>query len=93
LDYPWLNQHNLPGDLLFEKSFLPESKKALKTNIQNAIDLGVFGVPSFFYKDELFWGNDSMEDLLDWVKGEKGYDPSYLQSLIEGTTRGANQSI
>jgi 2-hydroxychromene-2-carboxylate isomerase len=89
----WLNQNELPGELLYEKSFLPDSKKALKTNIQNAIDQGVFGVPSFTFKNELFWGNDSMDDLFAWIDGEKGYDEDYLNTLIDQTSRGANQAI
>ncbi len=33
-----------------------------------AADLGVFGAPTFITPDgELFWGNDRLEDALDWA--------------------------
>ena len=33
-----------------------------------AADLGIFGAPSFVAEDgEMFWGNDRLEDALDWA--------------------------
>ena len=28
----------------------------------------IFGSPSFIYEDELFWGDDRMEDAIKWIK-------------------------
>ncbi|MBB1631032.1 2-hydroxychromene-2-carboxylate isomerase [Cupriavidus sp. UME77] len=38
----------------------PAVKDALKQATEAAVARGVFGVPSFFVRDELFWGNDRL---------------------------------
>ncbi len=40
-------------------------KQQLKTQTAAAQDRGVFGVPSFFVNDELFWGHDRLSYVLD----------------------------
>ena len=43
-------------------------KEALKEETARAADLGIFGAPSFITENgELFWGNDRLEDALDWT--------------------------
>ena len=43
-------------------------KQQLKDETAKAADLGIFGAPSFITEDgELFWGNDRLEDALDWA--------------------------
>jgi 2-hydroxychromene-2-carboxylate isomerase len=39
----------------------PEITKRLEEETQRAIDRGVFGVPTVFVGDEMFWGNDRFE--------------------------------
>ena len=39
----------------------PDVKQQLIVNTQRAIGLGVFGVPTMFVGDEMFWGNDRFE--------------------------------
>lgn len=41
----------------------PEIKDALKTNTQEAIDRGVFGAPTFFVGNQMFWGQDRLDFL------------------------------
>lgn len=41
----------------------PEVKQELIANTQEAIDRGVFGVPSLVVRDQVFWGSDTVE----WV--------------------------
>jgi len=44
----------------------PEIKAALRARVDDAVQRGVFGVPSFQLDDgQLFWGQDSMEMLAD----------------------------
>jgi 2-hydroxychromene-2-carboxylate isomerase len=43
-------------------------KEKLREETAIAADLGIFGAPSFITDDgELFWGNDRIEDALDWA--------------------------
>ena len=43
------------------------NKERLKVQTQEAITRGIFGAPSFLVEDELFWGNDRLEDALAWA--------------------------
>ena len=40
---------------------LPNIKEALKANTDEAITRGVFGVPSFFVGDDMYFGNDRLD--------------------------------
>ncbi len=42
---------------------------ALETASRRARKLGIFGAPSFLVGDEVFWGDDRLEDALAWAKG------------------------
>jgi 2-hydroxychromene-2-carboxylate isomerase len=39
----------------------PRVKETLKTWTQQAVDRGVFGAPTFFVGDEMFWGQDRLD--------------------------------
>lgn len=88
-----LKRADLPADELYEKSFSREAKAELKANIAEAISRGVFGVPSFYVNGELFWGNDSLGDLENFVRGKDNLDREKLKMLLEGTPRAASQSL
>jgi 2-hydroxychromene-2-carboxylate isomerase len=34
---------------------------------KSARELGIFGSPSFVVEGELFWGDDRLQDALDWA--------------------------
>lgn len=42
------------------------AKAGLRAQTEEAQRLGIFGAPSFIVGDELFWGDDRLEDALDW---------------------------
>jgi 2-hydroxychromene-2-carboxylate isomerase len=42
----------------------PENKTRLKEQTDEAMARGLFGAPSFTIGDELFWGNDRLEDAI-----------------------------
>jgi 2-hydroxychromene-2-carboxylate isomerase len=44
-----------------------ETKAALTAETDVARDLGIFGSPSFVIGRELFWGDDRLQDALDWA--------------------------
>jgi len=45
-----------------------ESKTSLRAQTEEAIRRSIFGAPSFIVGHELFWGNDRLEDALDWCE-------------------------
>jgi len=42
-------------------------KTALRASGEEAVARGLFGAPSFVVGDEIFWGDDRLEDALDWA--------------------------
>ena len=48
------------------------AKSRLRRNTERAIELGIFGAPTFVVGDELFWGNDRLEAALEWRRA--GWD-------------------
>ncbi|TWO64919.1 2-hydroxychromene-2-carboxylate isomerase [Caenimonas sedimenti] len=50
----------------------PGNKEALKAQTARAIERGIFGSPSFVVGGELFWGDDRLEDALDWAVAQGG---------------------
>jgi 2-hydroxychromene-2-carboxylate isomerase len=53
-----------PEDVL-ARATTPENKKALMDETQKAFDKKIFGVPTFFVGDEIFWGDDRLELALE----------------------------
>ncbi len=45
-----------------------QAKDSLRENTERALQLGIFGAPSFLVGNELFWGNDRLETALRWSK-------------------------
>jgi 2-hydroxychromene-2-carboxylate isomerase len=43
-------------------------KDELIQNTQNAVDKGVFGIPTFIYANEIFFGKDHLDQLEDVLK-------------------------
>lgn len=53
--------------LVLEQAASPTNKAALKDQTDQARAHGIFGAPTWRTPDgELFWGNDRLEDALDW---------------------------
>ena len=50
-----------------ERAQSPESKLKLRKQTEEAMRLGIFGAPTVVVGDELFWGNDRLEDALGWA--------------------------
>jgi 2-hydroxychromene-2-carboxylate isomerase len=40
----------------------------LRENTQRATDLGIFGSRNCIVNGELFWGEEALEDAIDWFK-------------------------
>jgi 2-hydroxychromene-2-carboxylate isomerase len=57
-------------------------KTQLRRNTDEALGLGVFGVPSFVLDGELFWGHDRLEHLADRLAGALPLDPGLLERML-----------
>lgn len=59
----------LGGDAtgIVERAQSPENKAALGAAVEAAIAKGIFGAPSFIVGGELFWGNDRLEQAIEWA--------------------------
>jgi len=76
----WVEQHNMndpatvarvlagagfdPADLLALASD-PAVKEALRARTQAAVDRGIFGAPTFFVGDAMYWGQDRLDFVRD----------------------------
>ncbi|EQA54981.1 2-hydroxychromene-2-carboxylate isomerase [Leptospira kmetyi] len=63
-----LNGLGLNGNEIVENSKKEEVKNLLRKQTERAMDLGIFGAPSFIVGNELFWGDDRLEDALEELK-------------------------
>ncbi len=59
-----LRDAGLPSDLL-QRTADPDVKAALFQQTDRAKAAGIFGAPSFLVGDELFWGDDRLDQALD----------------------------
>jgi len=57
----------LPSDIL-EAAQMTENKHALRLATEEAGRHGIFGAPTFRVGDDLFWGDDRLEDALAWAQ-------------------------
>ncbi len=53
----------------FAAANAPENKTRLKEQTDEAIARGIFGAPFFTIGEELFWGNDRLEEAIAWAVG------------------------
>jgi len=67
----------------------PETKRQLKDNTDEAIERGVFGVPSFVTGDRIFWGFDATDMLIDFLNDPDGFaeDTRRIGELPEAARR------
>ena len=59
----------------------PEIKNRLMQATARAIEFGVFGVPTFLFRGELFWGSDRIDALL-WRANDPAKDDGRLQDFL-----------
>ena len=58
-----------------------EVKAQLKAHTDEAIALGVFGVPTFAVDGKLFWGFDALPMLRDYLNGDPWFDGPQWESV------------
>lgn len=57
---PFLSAHGFDGPALLARTQEPEIKAKLVNNTEAAVARGVFGIPTFFVDDEIFFGKDRL---------------------------------
>ena len=60
-----LDEAGLPVDALVAGAADPENKARLVANTEAAVARGVFGIPSFLLGDELYFGKDRLNDVVE----------------------------
>ena len=66
-----LGESGLPADRIMAGIQQPEVKAALIANTESSVQRGVFGSPSFFVGDELFFGKDKLRDAEEEIERQK----------------------
>jgi len=59
----------------------PDIKTELRTNGVEALEAGVFGVPTMLVDGQLFWGSDSCEMLQDFLENPGLFENSEMKRL------------
>jgi 2-hydroxychromene-2-carboxylate isomerase len=65
-------------------------KDRLRAHVEQALALGVFGVPTFVVGSELFWGHDRLEHVAAFLRGELAIDEE-LQARVLARPRGSER--
>lgn len=60
-----LHEAGFDGAAILALASLQDIKDLLKAQTQAAVDRGIFGAPTFFVGDEMFWGQDRLEFVRD----------------------------
>lgn len=62
------------GSALVAQARAESTKEALRRRVDRARELGIFGAPTVMVGQEMFWGNDRLEDALQWAArdGDRG---------------------
>jgi 2-hydroxychromene-2-carboxylate isomerase len=58
----------------------PAVKQRLRDNTDWAISHGVFGVPSFVIGEQVFWGHDSFDMVLDYLRDPATFDDAQMRA-------------
>ena len=60
-----------PAAEILDRAQSAENKERLRRQTDEAVKLGIFGAPSLMVGDELFWGNDRLEQAIDWWRAQR----------------------
>lgn len=67
-----LNELGLDADSIIAKAQTDASKQRLRAQTERAAQLGIFGAPTIRVGDEMFWGNDRVEQAVAWFRRTAG---------------------
>jgi 2-hydroxychromene-2-carboxylate isomerase len=58
----------LPAHRVIEEALSDANKLRLRQQTERAVEQGIFGAPTFFVGDEMFWGNDRLDEAIAFCK-------------------------
>jgi 2-hydroxychromene-2-carboxylate isomerase len=61
----------------------PAVKQKLRDNTSEAIQRGVFGIPTFVYENEVFWGDDMTGMFLDFLENPALFERGEMNRLAD----------
>jgi 2-hydroxychromene-2-carboxylate isomerase len=70
-------------DAVLAKASEPAIKQQLRERTDEAIEAGVFGVPTFVVDDDLYWGVDRLDMVEDQVGGHLRHEIGSLQHPVD----------
>lgn len=76
-----LTRSGFDADAIRAAAATPEIKQRLRRVTQEAIDAGVFGVPTFRLRGELFWGADRVDTVV-WALQGGAVDEDLYENLL-----------
>ena len=62
----------LDADAALERARSDELRERLDADSRAAVERGVFGAPTLFVGDEMFWGNDRFELVRHYIQKSRG---------------------
>ncbi|MBT9558943.1 MAG: 2-hydroxychromene-2-carboxylate isomerase [Myxococcales bacterium] len=82
-----LEPTGLDADVLIAEAKTPAIKEQLRADTATAVQLGVFGVPTFLAGREVFWGHDSLGHLSHYLAGADPATTGYGARLVQNWLR------
>lgn len=78
-----LSEAGLDGPALIARTREPQIKEALRREVEEALQRGVFGVPTCDCGGELFWGNDRLDYVALRLEGRDPLPPQGTDRLLD----------
>jgi 2-hydroxychromene-2-carboxylate isomerase len=66
-----LSKNNIDTESIMEIITSQNCKDKLIANTSDAVNRGAFGVPTFFFQDEIFFGKDHLHQLEEYINSNK----------------------
>lgn len=67
-----LAEMDLPAHRVIDEALSDANKLRLRRQTETAMEKGIFGAPTFFVGEEMFWGNDRLDDALAFARAQAG---------------------
>lgn len=73
----------LDGEEILKRSASSDIKNSLKENTQKAIQKNIFGIPTFCYQNQIFWGHDRVDMMISVIHKTLVFDEELFSKLVK----------